>query len=132
MLLYVAFKLEVKNDITWIVCMPLTTLKTATGICSQSSPTFCSWSQQHKMVVGYSMQFHTLKWTCLATLLLQPALHEVEPTSTSHNSCSNKKHCEIFILWHVTLSNDLCNLCCNGTTRLWDKLQGKLPSVTIL
>ena len=31
---------------------------------------------------------------------------------------------------YVTLRNDPCNLCRNGSTRLRDKLQEKLPSVT--
>ena len=38
---------------------------------------------------------------------------------------------DVVISGHVTLSNNLYNLCCNGATKLRDKLQEKLPiSVT--
>ena len=36
----------------------------------------------------------------------------------------------MFISGHVTLGNDSCNLCRNGATKLPDKLQDKLLSVT--
>ena len=36
----------------------------------------------------------------------------------------------MFISEHVTLGNNPCNLCRNGATKLRDKLQEKLPSVT--
>ena len=36
----------------------------------------------------------------------------------------------MFISGHVTPLNDPCNLCRNGATKLRDKLQEKLPSVT--
>ena len=36
----------------------------------------------------------------------------------------------MFISGHVTLGNDPCNLCHNGATKLRDRLQEKLPSVT--
>ena len=39
-----------------------------------------------------------------------------------------QKHCE----GHVTLGNDSCNLCHNGTMKLQDQLQEKLPTVTAL
>ena len=38
---------------------------------------------------------------------------------------------DMFISGYVTLCNDPCNLCRNSLTRLRDKLQGKLPSVTV-
>ena len=34
------------------------------------------------------------------------------------------------IAWYLTLRNDSCNLCWKGATKLRDKLQDKLPSVT--
>ena len=37
---------------------------------------------------------------------------------------------DVFISGYVTLRNDPCNLCRNGATKLRDKLQEKLPSVT--
>ena len=36
----------------------------------------------------------------------------------------------MFISGDVTPGNDSCNLCRNGATKLRDKLQEKLPSVT--
>ena len=39
---------------------------------------------------------------------------------------------EKLVLGHVALFNVSDNLCCNSTTKLRDKLQGKLPSVTVL
>ena len=38
---------------------------------------------------------------------------------------------DMFISGHVTLGNDLGNLCRNSATKLRDKLQEKLPSVTV-
>ena len=38
---------------------------------------------------------------------------------------------DMFISEHVTLRNDSSNLCFNGATKLRDKLQEKLSSVTV-
>ena len=48
-------------------------------------------------------------------------------TSVIHES--SKWH-KMFISGYVTLRNDSCNLCRNDATKLRDKLQEKLPSVT--
>ena len=58
--------------------------------------------------------------------LLPQQLRKVEVSSTSCNgNCTNK-----FISGHITQSNDSCNLCRNGATKLRDKLREKLSSVT--
>ena len=60
--------------------------------------------------------------------LLQPPLHEVEPTSTSHSDCGNKKNCET-CLFQGMLHKATIRVTCVAT-KLRDKLQEKLPSVT--
>ena len=65
--------------------------------------------------------------------LLPRSLREVEIHSTSCNAravIATETLQGMFITAHVTSGNDPCNLCRNGATKLRDKLQEKLPSVT--
>jgi len=58
-------------------------------------------------------------------------LREVEVSSFFHNDSRNELQ-QIFpaLCRGDTLGNVACNLSRYGTTKLWDKLQEKLPSVT--
>ena len=65
--------------------------------------------------------------TCPEMNMPQP-LREVEVGLLRATVTATKTLRDLFISGHVTLRNDLCNLCRNGATRL----PRKLPSVTVV
>ena len=66
----------------------------------------------------------------LATFLVPQSLREVELGSTFRNDPPNAATNFTALRRGVTLSNVECNFSCNDATKLWHKLQEKLPSVT--